>query len=279
MRVILTKLVSGLVILSAVVLGQTKNIQPPVVVDNASISKLDLSELVTDRPDFTESTQVVGAGVFQFENGFTLDNESHVRGLTGPEALVRIGVSKRLELRLGGAGFRAETPKGSVTDRGMMDFELGVKILLFDQSRFRPACSLIPLISMPTGSDSFSSGGYDPTVKVALAKDLIAGFTLGGNVNFSSFQTPEGRFRQTAVSASLGHELPGGFGAYWEVFGFSPSEKDGMTSWIANTGVTHKITKNAQVDVRGGRRLTSGGPDWFFGVGMAIRQPTHLLAR
>jgi hypothetical protein len=275
-KAIIGNLISGLTILSVCLEGQTNASQPPAA-EIATKSLPDRSELVTDRPDFTESTQVVGTGVFQFENGFTVGREHGVRSLTGPETLIRIGLSKRLELRLGGAGYLSERTGESDKIRGLTDFELGVKIHVFEQSRFRPALSIIPLISMPTGGANFSSRGYDPTVKLALEKDLMRGFTLGGNLNLSSFQTPEGRFRQTAFSASLGHELGAGFGAYWEVFGFSPWEKGGAAAVIVNTGISHGIGKRAQVDVRVGRRITEAGPDWFFGMGMAIREPTQIF--
>ena len=35
--------------------------------------KADLPEMVTDRPDYTESTDVVGKGMVQMENGFTVE--------------------------------------------------------------------------------------------------------------------------------------------------------------------------------------------------------------
>jgi hypothetical protein len=50
-------------------------------------SQQELPELVTDRPDFTESTEVAGTGVFQFENGVTLekDRSAGMHRIAGPE--------------------------------------------------------------------------------------------------------------------------------------------------------------------------------------------------
>ena len=132
---------------------------------------------------------------------------------------------------------------------------------------------------MPSHNEHFSSSGYDPAIKLAWSRDLPAGFSFGGNVNFSSLTENDGRFLQSAASWSLGHDLPAGFGAYWEVFSFSPWEKGGSASWIANSGITHGLGKNAQIDVRGGKRMTEAGPNWFVGVGFAVRRPTHWFAR
>ena len=58
-------------------------------------------ELITDRPDFTESSEVVGRGVVQLESGLTFASRMPaVRQVTLPELLVRIGLGDRVELRL-----------------------------------------------------------------------------------------------------------------------------------------------------------------------------------
>jgi hypothetical protein len=256
---------------AGVVAAQTES-RPPAVIHTVPPGNAELPEMVTDRPDFTESTDVVGKGVVQIENGLTVERSRGVNSFAGPELLIRVGLTKRLELRVGGDGFLSVKLPGADRVAGHSDVETAVKILLVDQGRHRPALSLIPILSLPLGSPDFSSGGYDPTLKVALGKDLPAGFSLGGNVNLSSINTPDGRFLQTAYSASVGHSLGRGFGGYWELFGFTPWEKDGSAAWIANAGITHSIGRNAQVDLRVGKRLTDAGPGWFWGIGLAVRE-------
>jgi hypothetical protein len=234
--------------------------------------KTEPADMVTDRPDFTESTSVVGKGVVQIENGFTVERNPHGSNLSGPELLMRVGLSHFLEWRIGGDGFLSERTSEGERYAGFSDLEVGVKLRLLEQGRYRPALSLIPIVSIPLGTSRFSSGDYDPTLKVALGKHLAKNFSLGANVNFSSLTAPEGRFLQTAWSASLSHELGRGFGGYWEAFGFTPWEKGGSTAWIANTGITRSLGRNAQIDVRVGKRLTDSGPGWFWGMGVAVRQ-------
>ncbi|MCH8913289.1 MAG: hypothetical protein IIA33_06935, partial [Planctomycetes bacterium] len=64
---------------------------------------------MTDRPDFTESTDAVPRGHFQLEMGytFTYDREKtdRVRDHTAPEFLLRVGLFDDFELRLGWAGY------------------------------------------------------------------------------------------------------------------------------------------------------------------------------
>src|SRR5690242_18428459 len=67
-------------------------------------------ELVTDRPDFTESSEVVGPRVVQIESGFTLEqDDASTRQMTAPQMLVRVGIGRRAELRFAGDGFVSQS--------------------------------------------------------------------------------------------------------------------------------------------------------------------------
>src|SRR5215207_9321663 len=67
--------------------------------------------LITDRPDFTESTETVPRGHFQVEGGTTLNRVEDEDSTSFGELLVRIGTGERWETRLGlGSYGRVETP-------------------------------------------------------------------------------------------------------------------------------------------------------------------------
>lgn len=61
-------------------------------------------ELVTDRPDQTESSVTVPKGSLQIESGFLLgyseENRFSTRDLLLPTTLFRIGLTNNLELRI-----------------------------------------------------------------------------------------------------------------------------------------------------------------------------------
>jgi hypothetical protein len=253
-------------LVALLLLGSAMTAQTPPV-------KSDLPEMVTDRPDFTESTEVVGKGVLQLEGGFTVERNHGVRNFSAPELLVRIGINKRLEFRIDADGFLLQEVPGIRNADGFSDVDLEAKIRLFDEGRYRPAVALIPFVSLPSGGAVFTSGGVDPTLKVALAKQFPKGFSLGGNVILSSLSTSAGRYFQNGLSASLGHSLGCKMDGFWEVFGFTPLDKGGTSAWIADTGITRPIGKNAQIDIRVGKNWTEAGPGWFWGLGLAFRHP------
>ena len=236
-----------------------------------------LPDLIADRPEYSDVVEVVGPEIIQTEHGITLERNQGAHSLSTPELLLRIGLTKRIELRFGSAGFLMEKSAAG-TAEGRADTEIGAKINLFKEHHLRPGFSIIPSVFVPSGDQRFSSLGYDPSLRLAWEKNVPEGFALGGNVTFSSLTTGEGRFLQRAVSGSAGHSLPAGFAGFWEVLGFFPWEKGGKAAWSASAGVTHGLGKNAQVDARVGKRISEVGPNWFVGMGFAIRGQVHWFA-
>lgn len=239
----------------------------------------DLGELVTDRPDFTESSVVVGTGVIQVESGTSLEfdgaGDAHSRTLTTPLALMRLGVSKTLELRLSSDGGLFSTygqGASRFSTNAAADMEVGAKWAFFTHEPAGFALAVIPMVSLPVGSSLGSSGSYDPTVKLTWAKSLPSGFDLSGNYNVAAIRDDLGRYAEQAHSVSLAHEVGGGWGMYWEAFGFITSGRPYGAAWTVNSGVTHGIGGNAQFDVEVGRGVTAAAPDWFVGMGMAMRR-------
>ena len=228
-------------------------------------------EIVTDRPDFTESSEVIPRGGFQFESGMTLESDARSRAFTAPTALMRFGIGHRIELRAGADGVVVADIGRRDRISGYSDVEVAAKIRLFDQQQIGFDLAVLPILSLPVGSDRFSSGTYDPTIKITWARGLPAGFDLTGNINISAVSDPGGRFNQDAVSVSVGHDLFAGWGSYAEVYGFSRVDRDGGRAIIVNGGVSRPVGNRMQFDVEAGRGITDAAPDWFVGAGFAIR--------
>ncbi|HUQ68215.1 MAG TPA: transporter, partial [Planctomycetaceae bacterium] len=115
--------------------------------------------LASDRPDFTEASCTVGAGVLQIEMGYTVfyDDDGVTRAVAHsfPETLYRIGVlDDWLELRIGwNYGAESETVGGVTANAsGSQDLYLGVKLGLTPQQGWLPEMSLVPQMTVPLGS-------------------------------------------------------------------------------------------------------------------------------
>lgn len=84
--------------------------------------------LSTDRPDRTESAGTVPSGIYQMEGGFVVrPYRRRSFGLDLPPALVRLGLSEHLELRVEGGGTTTMEMEGR-TDWHATTPEVGVKV-------------------------------------------------------------------------------------------------------------------------------------------------------
>ena len=113
------------------------------------------SEIVTDRPDVTESSIVVPKGTFQMENGLTWTTDHGFQTFDLSESLMRFGVSARTEIRLVVPNYLGEITGPDPT--GFGDVALGMKQQLgplpggfdldyaHDQSFERGSTLLMPL--------------------------------------------------------------------------------------------------------------------------------------
>ncbi len=252
------------------------------------LQRAELSEpLVTDRPDFTESTDTVPFGHVQWEGGytFTYDREGapRTRSHSAPETLIRVGFLENWELRLGLNGyswteteFDTATPAGRTErsqdwSQGADDLSFGVKWKFVEQQGFIPHLGVIVETSVPSGSAETTSGDVDPQVKLLWSFDLSERFALSGNVNVAVPTQDAHRFVQSAASMSLGVSLSERWGSYVEYFGVYPNTDGTDCAHYLNGGLTFQLTDNLQFDVRTGAGLNEEADDFFAGVGIAIR--------
>lgn len=243
--------------------------------------------LVTDRPDFTESTLTVPAGRLQIESGYTMtynrDRGVRTKQHTYPELLVRVGLVDDVELRVAWQGwsraeqlFRAPNDVGrsetmSDVETGGSDLSLGFKFHLADQDGWRPDLGVIVAADIPVGHNAFTSGDVDPFVGLLWAYDLSEDWAVAGNINFALPSDGGHRVFEPQASVSLGYSITDEVGAYAEYYGFYPTSGDGADTHYVNAGFTFLVTDDFQIDVRAGTGLNEDSDDFFTGVGFSWR--------
>lgn len=221
--------------------------------------------LVTDRPDFTESGVVVPHGSLQFEGGFTWEDGDSVRSFAGPELLVRWGLHERLEFRFGLPDYA--NLSGDLTASGLGDGTLGAKWQLGPVGTWDLAGILTTTV--PTGEESFTSDGWDPSLIVAAGRDLDDRWSLGAQVAVESASGPLERETLFGATLVLGAGLGERTGAFLEVAAIVP--ESGTAPLVLHHGYTHLLTPVLQFDVHGGLGLTDTAPDVFLGAGLSYR--------
>jgi hypothetical protein len=243
--------------------------------------------LVTDRPDFTESTDAIATGHAQLEIGYTFtldrDGETRARTHTAPEFLLRLGVLHKLELRLGWEGYGWSETSGieqtragrSVRrnrwDQGASDLSVGVKYKFAEQEGTSPHMGVIAGLTVPSGSDGSSGGDVEPEVVFLWAFDVDDRWSIAGNAGIAIPRGEGNRFTQGKASLSLACSVSDRVGLYTEYFGLYPSSEHEDAAHSVNGGVTYLVSDNFQLDARVGAGLNEEADDFFAGVGFAYR--------
>ena len=224
--------------------------------------------MVTDRPDQTESAVVVPLRSLQIETGYTHTDTGHFTTDELPGTLLRYGIHDRVELRFAVTGWVLDDASG---ENGFGDSEVGSKVRLLDASGVIPEVALLAAVTIPTGEEGFTSDEVDPRIRLAFAHTLSDRFSLGYNVA-AEWNTIAGESELTVpYTCGLGIGLDDRFGTYVEFFGEFPEEGD--SSHLFNTGLTYSVLSNLQADIEGGFGLNDEAPDWIAGAGLSIRIP------
>ena len=223
--------------------------------------------MVTDRPDFTESTEAVPRGRFQLEAGYTFVRRRGPDEHSVGEALLRYGFAERWELRIEAPSLVFESDP---YDAGLSDLGIGLKHELAEQDGARPALGLIVSATLPTGSEGFSEDTVVPQATLAWAYDLTERLSLGGNFNLAAPRDEDERFLAPSSSLALGLALAEKLGVFAEYFGFYPSGDRDETHY-GSAGLTYLFTPNFQLDFRVGIGLNSAADDGFAGTGFSLR--------
>jgi hypothetical protein len=227
-------------------------------------------ELVTDRPDFTESVLSVPRGQFQLEGGVTYSEAGPDQMWSFGEMLLRIGISERVELRIEPGSFlEVDGPAGESS--GWDDAAVAAKIELTSAGRGgRPALALIAALSLPTGEDGV--GGDDPHPEAVLAAswNLSPRLGLGANLGVGESEDDAGDFLEGKASLALGIDLGGAWGAFVEAFAIYPESAGRDEAHFVDAGLTWLATEDFQLDLRAGQGLDAD-EETFVGAGFTVR--------
>lgn len=236
--------------------------------------------LVADRPDFTEGTSTVGAGVLQVEFGYTLGllrgDDARVQTHSLGEPLLRFGLlAEWLELRVaaGPVAQRTTIDGSSNGDTGFEDLYLGIKLALSHQKGIIPALAVLAQTTLPTGSDAFSSGSAVPGVNLLYSWDLSDRFSLAASTQVNrGAEEADDVLLEWAQSLSAGFGLGARHGLFAEWFAiFQGDREEPRAEHYFNAGLTGLITDDLQWDIRAGAGLNDPAEDLFLGTGLSVR--------
>ncbi len=231
--------------------------------------EMNAQEIVTDRPDQTESSTTIPLNSFQFESGVLLGNynlaNSSEQLLLIPTTLFRYGLTKIIELRLVEQLVHIKNKQTSEDNFGLSDLELGVKIQILRNPAINSEIAFISHLVLPTGAIGITNEHVGTVNKLAISHGITDFIDLGYNVGYNYFGHENGYL---TYSAALGLGLTKRIGAYFETYG----EVVDFKEWISNfdSGLTYLIKDNMQLDFSFGVGLSQKMNYYSIGYSMNI---------
>lgn len=231
---------------------------------------LNAQEIVTDRPDQTESAAIVPKAKLQIESGFAYevseDDYGKYNSISAPSTLFRYGLFDFLELRFvhqyNNLKMRSEQEKLDIC--GFSDLEFGIKLAFIKSDYIDLA--LVSHYAAPTGTDGF---GYEKGAsinKIAVSHSLSDDISLGYNIGYDYFGQGKGDLNYSVV---FGYSITDKLGIFIETYGDFVELKEHSINY--DTGFTYLIEDNFQVDFSFGTGIDNKMNFISFGFGWLIK--------
>jgi hypothetical protein len=239
--------------------------------------------MITDRPTQSVSTSVLLPGEVQIESGFLYERSEipafmgttefpvHTWLLNG--TLLRIGIFKGTELRLGQDVFRRRTdnpalPLAEQIVSGPAPLKTGIKVRLYEGSKYVPEIAFLGSLSLPFyATEAFGHDRVAPAFRLLFAKSFGERFNVGANLGADwdgNTALPIG-----AYTLSVGSSIAGGFSGFIELYGFFGRDLPPDHRW--NGGFAWLIKPDFQLDLTGGIGLSDASPRAFLSTGFSLR--------
>ena len=233
-----------------------------------------IPEMVTDRPDQTESSVTVPSGWLQIETGSIIEEDSpenlELTNFTYNTTLFRYGILEDVEIRLGGNFLQEKISmnNGSIKTTGLSPISIGFKTRLLKENKALPELAFLGHLSLPyLANEDLANEYIAPDFRIAgtktLSQDISMGFNFGGEWDGD---TPRPHFFYSYVlGAGFGDKI----GLFAEIYGYI-NEK-AKPDHRFDTGITFLVNPAFQLDFSAGLGINAIAPDYFISGGLSYR--------
>jgi hypothetical protein len=231
-----------------------------------SQEKVPFENLSIDRPDVSNLPVTVLPGHYQVELGFEWDKNNDAQELYLPILMLRTGIGKKTELRVGFNYSRLDSVYEIAYDH-ISAASLSVKHRIVEEKGWRPAIALQPEVNILFTDETGAS-------KQSLTYDFIFLFNntfhkqVFLNYNAGFFWISESE-KRVLVSASLSFLHTHRLGYFVE--GYTLRTINESDNYSLDAGIMYLFTPRFQADIYCGRRWASTSPYLFLGGGIGFR--------
>jgi hypothetical protein len=244
----------------------------------ANAQSQNAEPIQTDRPDFVESSNVVGAGGIQLETSIAYERSRRggvLETAASTPTLIRIGTGRDWELRLETDGY---TRQQAVADaggerlrvHGYADLSVGAKWHVQDQLAATPSLALLVHADLDSGSAPLRGNGVRPSVRMVAEWEMPADMSLGLMPGIAYEKTADGRrFYQGIWGMVIGKAWTGRFRTFAEFAAPAIARsRYGASFSTYNVGAAYLLSDDCQLDVsmQQGASRSAPGRAWSLGL-------------
>jgi len=222
--------------------------------------------LSIDRPDVSNLPTTVLPGHLQFEVGLEFGKNDFLKEYSLPNFLLRTGLGKKSELRLGVSHFHLDSNE-SLSPDAFVANSISIKYRILEEKGIRPSIALQPevVLGFREGPDA-----KNPNVDYGLI--LLFNNTLHEkifiNYNAGLFAFRE-KLKEYLLSISLSFMHTHKLGYFLETYEIS--DHIDLKHLSIDGGITYLIKPRLQVDVYIGKQDLLTSDRLYFGLGMGLR--------
>ncbi|MBS0010502.1 MAG: transporter [Bacteroidales bacterium] len=238
----------------------------------------EVPELVTDRPDQTESSALVPHKSLQIETGFVLENKEtdyfKQMSFAYNTTLLRYGLLENFELRLGmeylGAEVSIKNTDTTNIFKGLSPIYAGFKVKIADENGWKPEIAFLGALVLPfTAGEDFKPDYSAANIRFSFTHKISNILSLGYNLGaeWDGETAVPGYFYSIALGIGITDKL----GMFVEGYGLLAEEGD--SEHLLDAGFTYLLLPNFQLDISGGIGVNDSAIDSFLSVGLTYRLP------
>ena len=210
-------------------------------------------QIITDRPDQTESSSTISKESLQIEMGMVASSFENINSFAGPSTLLRYGITDWIELRIFNQYevYKRELFDETTKISGFSDLEVGVKVQVFKKDGVNTEIAFLSHAVIPTAKDKLSNGKMGVINKLSISHSLSKNLSLGYNIGYDYV----GQMNSFTYSVALGFSFTDDFGGYIEPFGIYGEQ--GFYESYFDAGLTYLLNDNFQLDISYGLGLNN----------------------
>ena len=255
-----------------------------ILLAQSFLMQIKAQDLITDRPDITESAVTVPFHFVQIETGYQYNKD----GLNSVDhfgaTLIRFGLTSNIELRfageyqslkinLGAISFHTENNFNNPFEhriQGLAGTMAGAKFQLIREKEKGFNIAVLTQFFLPWGKKELVPDNIEPEIIFAFDKDITNGFSTA--INAGWHWDSQAKNSILFLSVSSGISLSDMVSIYAEYSG-SYSNLENNFTHVVDGGFMLLIQKNIQLDLYAGTNVITNTIDWFWGTGISVRLP------